>query len=233
MSTFVLVHGAWHGGWCWDRLAEPLRSAGHEVHTPTLTGLGEQAALATPGVNLETHVHDVTTLLRSRELDEVVLVGHSYAGLVVSMVADRESRRISRLVYLDAVVPENGQSLLDCASADFRAYIDEHVRVLGEGWLIPVQAATAEILGLHHQADRDWVMPRLTPHPARTFREPMLVSTIPAMPRSYINCIGEQPPGQPRSTQAQGIDDYHELRSGHDAMVTAPHALARLLSALA
>src|SRR5919108_5734416 len=111
-ATFVLVHGAWHGGWCWIKVTRLLTDAAHAVHTPTLTGLGERAHLARPEIDLETHVQDVVALLDTEELRQVVLVGHGYAGIVISGVAARAEKRIARLVFLDACVPEPGQSLV-------------------------------------------------------------------------------------------------------------------------
>ncbi|MCX7892232.1 MAG: alpha/beta fold hydrolase [Burkholderiales bacterium] len=227
--TFVLIHGAWHGGWCWKRVCHVLTAAGAAVHTPTLTGLGERAHLASPDVGLATHVQDVVNVLACEELAEVVLVGHSYAGVVVTAVADRVPDRIARLVYLDAVVPRDGECLLDRVSPEFRRRIDALARDEGDGWLVP--PLSAERLGLVADADIDWVMPKLVPHPYRTFREPVALSFPPGgtAPRTYINCIGTQPRGSARTPQADGIDDYHELATGHDAMVTAPDDVAHLL----
>ena len=112
MATFVLVHGAWHGGWCWIKVAEPLRTQGHRVFAPTLTGLGERAHLVSPDINLDTHIQDIVGVLESEELMDVILVGHSYAGMVITGVAERVTDRLSALVYVDAFVPENGQSML-------------------------------------------------------------------------------------------------------------------------
>ena len=230
MTTYVLVHGAWHGGWCWSRVARALKEAGAEVYAPTLTGLGERAHLASREVGLETHVTDVLEVLEAEDLSDVVLAGHSYAGMVVTAVADRAAPRIARLVYLDAVVPRNGQCLYDRAPAQVKAHFEEHARTGGEGWRVPVAAASAQFLGLKSEDDVRWVMPKLTPHPLRTFREAVqLRSDPPPVPRSYINCIGDKPLGQPRTVQAEGIDDYHELRTGHDAMVTAAPDVAELL----
>ncbi|HUL94370.1 MAG TPA: alpha/beta fold hydrolase [Usitatibacter sp.] len=232
MATYVLVHGAWHGGWCWKRVLPALRAAGAEVHAPTLTGLGERAHLTSRDVGIETHVQDVLGLLESERLSDVILVGHSYAGTVVTAVADRVPRIISRLVYLDAIVPKSGQCLFDCAGAAFRERIEGLVKTQGDGWLIP--PATADRLGLELEDDIAWVMARLVPHPYRTFVEPVKLRAPAgfAAPRTYINCIGRSTPGGPRSSQAQGIDDYHELSTGHDAMVTAPRQVAELLLGL-
>jgi len=206
-----------------------LEAAGGEVYTPTLTGLGDRAHLLSREVGLETHVADILAVLETEDLAHVVLVGHSYAGMVVTAVADRAARRIARLVYLDAVVPRDGQCLYDCSSARVREYFEEQART-GEGWLVPAAAATAQLLGLKSDEDQRWVIPRLMPHPVRTFREAVrLASNPPPVPRRYINCIGDKPLGQPRTAQAEGIGDYHELRTGHDAMVTAAEEVAGLL----
>jgi len=206
-----------------------LRAHGTEVYTPTLTGLGERAHLASREVSLETHIRDVMGTIESERLDDVVLVGHSYAGVVVTAVADRMPQRISRLVYLDAMVPRAGQSLYDTAGPVFRERIEGLVKTQGEGWYIPIP--TAERMGLFAQEDIDFAMPRLVPHPARTFAEPVNLRGPWASPvrRTYINCIGKSTPGGPRSVQAAGIDDYRELSTGHDAMVTAPNEVAAIL----
>jgi pimeloyl-ACP methyl ester carboxylesterase len=230
MPTYVLVHGAWHGGWCWRRVERTLKAAGAEVFAPTLTGLGERAHLASPQTDLETHIRDVLGVLESEDLERVVLVGHSYSGIVVTAAADRAAGRVARLVYLDAVVPRDGECLYDRSPAQVKAHFEEQARVGGEGWRVPASAASAAFLGLKEERDLSWVMPRLTPHPLRTFLEAVRLSAgFPQMPRTYINCIGDKPLGQPRSVQAEGIEDYHELRTGHDAMVTAPQDVGRLL----
>jgi pimeloyl-ACP methyl ester carboxylesterase len=230
MTTYVLVHGAWHGGWCWRKLRGLLATSGAEVHTPTLTGLGERAHLASRDIDLDTHIADVLGEIEAEDLSEVVLVGHSYGGIVVTAVADRAPDRIARLVYLDAVVPRDGQCLYDRLSTQVKAHFEEQARIAGEGWRVPVSVATSQFLGLKADEDVRWVMPKLTPHPIRTFRQALQLSArFPQMSRTYINCIGDKPFGQPRTIQADGIEDYHEVRTGHDAMVTAPEDIAALL----
>jgi pimeloyl-ACP methyl ester carboxylesterase len=230
MTTYVLVHGAWHGGWCWRKVRALLEAGGEDVYTPTLTGLGDRAHLASLDIGLDTHIADVAGVIEAEDLSQVVLVGHSYAGMVVTGVADRAAHRVARLVYLDAVVPRDGQCLYDRAPPQLRTSWEEQARVAGEGWRLPASVATAQFLGLKAEEDLGWVMPRLRPHPIRTLRDPLrLSSRFPQMPRRYINCIGDKPLGQPRTAQADGIDDYHELRTGHDAMVTAPEDVAALL----
>src|SRR4051812_4933591 len=123
-KTFVLVHGAWHGGWCWRRVGDRLRALGHDVRTPTLTGVGERAHLLSPAVTLRTHVDDVVNVIKWDELTDVVLVGHSYGGFIVSEVVERVPHAIASIVYLDAFVPENGKSLQDYAPPERRALIE-------------------------------------------------------------------------------------------------------------
>jgi pimeloyl-ACP methyl ester carboxylesterase len=230
MATYVLVHGAWHGGWCWRRVRAALEANGAHVHTPTLTGLGERAHLASRDIGLETHVADVVGVIEAEDLADIVLVGHSYGGIVVTAAADRVAARVARLVYLDAVVPADGQGLFDRTPPQFRERFEEQARIAGDGWLVPTSIASAQYLGLSAEDDVRWVLPKLTPHPIRTCREAVrLGARFPQMPRTYINCIGDKPLGQPRTLQAEGIEDYHELRTGHDAMVTAPRDVAALL----
>jgi len=234
MATYVLVHGAWHGGWCWRRVGSALIALGDDVYTPTLTGLGERAHLLSPEIGLETHILDVLGVLEFEDLRDVVLVGHSYSGIMVTAVADRAPGRIAHVVYLDAVVPRDGECLYDRAPAQVKAHFEALASTKGDGWRVPVAAASAEFMGLREDADIGWVMPRLTSHPVRTFREPVRLSaSIPQVPRAYINCIGNKNFGQPRTMQAEGIDDYYELRTGHDAMVTASQDVAIVLRQVA
>jgi pimeloyl-ACP methyl ester carboxylesterase len=224
------VHGAWHGGWCWERVRTLLEASGADVHTPTLTGLGDRADLVSPDISLETHIADIVDILEDEDLSDVVLVGHSYSGMVVTAVADRAAARVARVIYLDAIVPRDGQSLCDRVSQQAKAHFEEQVRDGGEGWLLPVSVASPQFLGLKSVEDQQWVIPRLVPHPFRTMRDAVRLSTtFPKMPLTYVNCIGDKSLGQPRGAQAEGIEDYHELQTGHDAMVTAPAELSALL----
>src|SRR5919202_1722005 len=127
-TTFVLVHGAWHGGWCCRRLIPLLRDAGHEVYAPTLTGLGERSHLLSPAIDLETHVRDVTGVLEYEELTGVVLVGHSYGGMVITGVAEDAAPRLAHLVYLDAFLPRDGECLMDLFSSRAREATLQRVR---------------------------------------------------------------------------------------------------------
>ena len=137
MSSYVLVHGAWGGGWYWKKLLPLLHAQGHEVYAATLTGLGERVHLANPEIGLGTHVHDVVNLLAYEDLSDVILVGHSYGGMVITGVADCVPERIAHLAYLDAFVPEQGQSLVDLIPAERRAHVHEQAEVEGDGWRVP------------------------------------------------------------------------------------------------
>jgi pimeloyl-ACP methyl ester carboxylesterase len=159
VSTFVLVHGAWHGGWCWQRVAPLLRAAGHDVHAPSLTGLGDRAHLANRAIDLETHIADICALLEMENLGDVVLVGHSYAGMVIAGVADRAAARLKRLVYVDAFVPEQGKCLLDYWPAETRA--DVETRAAATGFVPPTPLPAYGV-----QFSR-----RLSHDPAWTYRE--------------------------------------------------------------
>jgi pimeloyl-ACP methyl ester carboxylesterase len=168
IGTYVLVHGAWHGGWCWAKVARLLRDAGHEVYTPTLTGLGERAHLARPEVDLETHIQDVVAMLEAEELRQVTLVGHSYGGMVITGVAARTSGRIGHLVYLDAFVPEAGKSLLDYVGEGAGAMREAAV-AHGEGWKLP--SFPPERFGVTSQRDTEWLTKHLVPQPLRSFEQ--------------------------------------------------------------
>ena len=137
MATFVLVHGAWHGSWCWKRVRKALQAEGHDVFTPTLTGVGERSHLTSPQVTLDTHVADVVNLIRWEELTDVVLCGHSYGGCVITGVADRVAERLRALVYLDAFIPENGQSLHDTLPPEVAEAQVRGARESGDGWRVP------------------------------------------------------------------------------------------------
>ena len=173
MATFVLVHGAWHGSWCWKRIRKALQARGHEVFTPTLTGVGERSHLLSPHVNLNTHIEDVANLIRWEDLSGVVLCGHSYGGCVITGVADRLPDRIGALVYLDAFVPEDGQSLFDILPGCAKASLLEAAWRDGEGWKVP--PIPAEVFNVN-SGDVAWVNRQCTPQPIATFQQPLKLS---------------------------------------------------------
>src|SRR5471032_971199 len=189
MTNFVLVHGAWHGGWCWKRVARRLREAGHAVHTPTLTGLGERAHLLNRQIDLETHIEDVLGLLRAEQLGDIVLCGHSYGGMVITGVADRAADRVAGVVYLDAYVPADGESLSALQLPERRAALRAAVAEHGWGWLMPPTPAAAFAV---NEADRAWVDRQCVPHPFACFEQPIRLTGAGAAiaKRTYIHAAG-------------------------------------------
>jgi pimeloyl-ACP methyl ester carboxylesterase len=219
MAIFVLVHGAWHGGWCWERVASRLRDDGHEVLTPTLTGLGERADELTPNVGLRTHVEDIVDVLLSEDLEGVELVGHSYAGFVAREAADREPGRIARITMLDAWAGRDGESVDSRAPKVFSDWVAR----LTEGDAIAVPPPAT--VGVTDPADVAWLEANLTPHPRLTFAEPTrLAGAVDAVPCRAIVCA----PGPVPFAQWAAEFGWPTTRldTGHDAMVTAPAELA-------
>jgi pimeloyl-ACP methyl ester carboxylesterase len=231
IGTYVLVHGAWHGGWCWAKVSRLLRDAGHDVYTPTLTGLGERAHLARPEIDLETHVQDLVAVLESEELRQVTLVGHSYGGMVITGAAARTSGRIGHLVYLDAFVPEAGKSLFDYVG-DRAAAMREAAVTHGEGWKLP--SFTPEQFGVTSQRDTEWLNKHLVFQPLRTFEQPLAAAGGERLKRSYIYCSKPAIGASDQFAERLRNDrkwTFHELKTGHDAMVTTPGELAKILMA--
>jgi len=237
MATFVLVHGAWGGAWIWRRVLAPLRAAGHEVHAVTLTGDGERAHLRRPGITLRTHIDDVLALIEAEELRDVSLVGHSYAGQVITGVADalltRGARGLYQLIYIDAMVPLPGEGWGSNHAPEVvaarRAAAAAHDNAL------PPPDPSG--FGLHG-ADRDWLLRRQVPHPFGPYREPMDFDfeRWAAVPRCFIDCT--QPAYSTidgSRTRVRSQPGWHivELATGHCPMVSAPQALVQQLLALA
>jgi pimeloyl-ACP methyl ester carboxylesterase len=238
MAVFVLVHGGFHGGWCWRRVAAYLRAAGHEVYTPTLTGLGERAHLTTPEIGLDTHIRDVLGVLEFEDLRDVILVGHSMAGMVITGVAERDPERLAHLVYLDADVPRDGESSLDCNGFRGAARAAFVARAGSDGRLTP--RPQAHPWGITQAEDAAWVNSKMTPHPIRAFSDPVRVTDPErfAGRRTFVLCSegkdGSSPEVQTAArVQAEPGWQYRELATGHDAVITAPRELADLLLELA
>lgn len=229
MSTFVLVHGAWHGGWVWQRVAPLLRAAGHDVHTPTLTGVSDRAHLLSPAVGLSTHIEDVVKLVQAYDADDVVLVGHSYGGQVVTGVADRIPDRLSLRVYLDAFVGDDGEAAIDLQPETVAGHYRESVAGPGFGWLIPVRSL--QVLGVTEQSDVDWLSARLTPHPWLTYTEPLrLTGAADRVPAAFVECTDWMRVFQAHAERAAARGwPVRAVATGHEAMVTAPKELADVL----
>ena len=243
MSTFVLIHPAWFGGWCWKKVVPLLRTAGHTVHTPTLTGLGERAHLATPQIGLGTNVDDVVNVLTYEDLDHVILVGNSSAGTVITGAADRVPERIDQLVYLDAFVPRDGQSMLDMIAPDRRPAMEALVQSEGDGWLLPRFAAppwdqfVPTAWEVTDDADLQWVLPRLCPTPFGHFSVPvkLRLSDADMPPRVYIRSRWPHPgfDSYAKHAQANSGWSYTEMDSSHLPYITDPEQLATVLLELA
>lgn len=235
MATYVLVHGGGHGGWCWRQLSPLLRAAGHEVYTPTLTGLGERAHLLSPDIDLDTHVADITAVLEYEDCTEVILVGHSYGGMVITGVADRATRRISHLVYLDGAIPVDGESLADVIPALIGiARSDARVVDGVELALWPDSPASLAIYGVTDPDDAAWLQGKLTPHPWKSFVQPLRLTNeaaVKRIPRSNINSsiAASGMVEGPLRDRAQAADQVWEIDTGHDLMITAPREVAEIL----
>jgi len=233
MATYVLVHGGGHGGWCYQRVARLLRAAGHEVHAPTLTGLGERAHLLSRAVDLDLHIRDVVAVLHSEDLRDVILVGHSYGGMVVTGVADRAVDRVGRVVYLDAATPTNGQSLVDVAGP-----IIEAVRPMGQTVdgieLVLLPAPDAGLLyGVTDQDDLAWMAERLTGHPWQCFEQPLRLTNEDAfrsIPQYHVVCTSTLATRDPKlMAEARAAGRLWDIDTGHDLMITEPEAVADAL----
>jgi pimeloyl-ACP methyl ester carboxylesterase len=228
MADYVLIHGAWHGGWCWKRVRQRLALDGHQVFAPTLTGLGERAHLLSREVGLETHVADITNLLLWEELRNVVLVGHSYGGIVARHVADRMPERVRSLVYLDAFIPEDGKALVDYLP-DSGAMLRELAAAEGEGWKIPPLPPAYFAVNV---ADAAWVERQCTMHPLASIEAPARITGAgdPVARTGYILAGAWDGPFRP-FYEAAGERGWwrEELPCGHDIMLDMPDALTALL----
>jgi pimeloyl-ACP methyl ester carboxylesterase len=233
---YVLVHGAWHGGWCWGKVAERLRAAGHRVFTPTLTGLGDRAHLIAPNVGLSTHVEDVISIIEMEDLSDVVLVGHSFGSAVIGGVADARAERIRRLVFLDSFLVRSGQSPFSQLPPEMvearKAAAIKTPSVFGETLAMPPPAPS--VFGINDAKDAAWVAARLKPHPIKSYEDRLeLKRPLGAgRPSTYIACTNPDyraVMGTRQWVQSQPDWTYLELATGHDAMILAPDALAEML----
>ncbi|MCY7319021.1 MAG: alpha/beta fold hydrolase [Ramlibacter sp.] len=240
MADFVLVHGAWHGGWCWRRVVQALTAQGHRAHAVTLTGCGERAHLMSSAITLETHISDVLEAIVAEELASVVLAVHSYAGMIGTAIADRQPQRLKHLVYVDAVVPRPGESW---SSTHASATREARLAAAGAAPDYSFPPPDPSVFGLAGE-DLEWVRRRQTPHPGHTYQAALQFdpTRVAAVPRTFVDCI--QPPlatidairvrlKDPRywdgAWQGGGGARRVELRTGHDPMITAPADLCRIL----
>jgi pimeloyl-ACP methyl ester carboxylesterase len=228
MTDIVLVHGAWHGSWCWRRVLPALWAAGHRVVPVTLTGLGERAHQLGPDITLGTHVADVVTAVRAQECRGAVLVGHSYAGVVVTGAADRLGDAVGALVYVDGVVPSPGESWSTRNSPQVQA--ERRAAIAASGVLPPPPAAAFGLTG----ADADWVDRRQTPQPGGVYDDPLTFDAgrWAARPRTFVDCTAPPLPTiDPFRERVRAEPGWEvvELATGHDPMISAPGELVDVL----
>jgi pimeloyl-ACP methyl ester carboxylesterase len=237
MGTFVLVPGAWMGGWCWRQVTPRLLAAGQQVFTPTLTGLGERVHLGRPETNLDTHIQDIVNVLEFEDLHDVTLLGHSYGGYVVTGVAERVPERLKQVIYLDAVVPEGGSSLFEINGPLFRSIVEDAARETGDGsrWPIPPAEVLSQYISIDGMNDADlrWFYGKSTPHPIGTFKQPIELTNRPwqTIRRTYVFCTSERTDESwqaARDRTAAGWG-YREMATGHWPMFSMPDQLADLL----
>jgi pimeloyl-ACP methyl ester carboxylesterase len=230
---FVLVHGAWHGGWCWRRVADRLERVGHKVYAPTLTGLADRSHLLDSRVNLDTHIADVANLIKWEGLTEVVLCGHSYAGFVVSGVAEQIGTAVAAVVLVDAYLPRDGQSLFDIATPASRASLEVAIK-RGD---VARQAPTAASFNVNPR-DQSWVDSKMTPHPvASSTQKVTLTGALERVQRkAYVRATANPNPTFDRflaEVRRQGGWRTFEGPCGHDVMVDRPDELVDVLLAMA
>jgi pimeloyl-ACP methyl ester carboxylesterase len=228
-KTFVLVHGAWHGGWCWRRVADRLQAQGHKVFTPTLTGLGERSHLMRPGIDVSTHVTDVVNVLKWERLSEVVLCGHSYGGFVVSGVAEQMAPSIGSIVFLDAFLPDNGDSMADLTSQAVRDTLKAATDRGDTG--VPARPAAAFLV---NDKDQAWIDALCGPQPIGTMTEKLkLTGARDRIARkAYIRAAAYPNPGFDRAharVKADRAWRSYEVPCGHDVMVDMPDRLTEIL----
>jgi pimeloyl-ACP methyl ester carboxylesterase len=227
LATIVLAHGAWSAAWAWKKMRPLIAAAGHDFFAPSYTGLGERAHLASPDNDLDTHIEDVLGVLKFEDLRDVVLIGHSYGGMVATGVADRAPERIARLIYLDAFVPEDGQALADFWPEPERRRRMEAMKA-GDGWRVapnPVPPDTST-------EDAAWVTKFRLPQSVKCFEQPIRLHTKPTLRRTYIQCMRYADRGPFGQFAARAKAEHwptYELDASHSPNVTAPDALMDVL----
>ncbi len=226
-KTILVCHGAWSAGWAWKKMHPLMRAAGHRLVTPSYTGLGERVHLANPSIDLDTHIEDILNVIKYEDLRDIVLIGHSYGGMVATGVADRARDRVAQLIYLDAFVPEDGQSLLDLNESD-RQRMQELVK--DGGWRVPPRPISPDTA----EADIEWLNARRVDMPVKCFDTRLkLRGGKLTLPRSYIYATRITPAdtfGQfAKRTKNEAGWRYYEIDASHSPNVTAPEALMGLL----
>jgi pimeloyl-ACP methyl ester carboxylesterase len=230
-KTFLVCHGAWSAGWAWKKMHPLMQAAGHRLVTPTYTGLGERAHLANPSIDLNTHIQDILNVIRYEDLRDIVLIGHSYGGMVATGVADRARDRVSQLIYLDAFEPNHGQSLLELY-APARQRMRDAAKA-GDGWRLPPNPTPPDTA----PQDVAWLSERRVDQPIKTFETPLeLHGGALTLPRSYIYALRISPadPFRPFAERAKTEPGWraYDIDASHSPHVTAPETLFSLLQTI-
>jgi pimeloyl-ACP methyl ester carboxylesterase len=238
MANYLLVHGAWHGGWCWRRVAQPLTHAGHRAHAVTLTGLGDRAHLMSRDITLETHIKDVVDTIVCEELTNLILVGHSYAGMLITAVADRLPELVKYLVYVDAVIPKPGESW---SSTHAPATREARIKAIEHDPQHSLPPPDPSVYGLAED-DYRWAQRRQTPHPGATYEATLDFDAqrVGAIPHTFVNCVAPAlatiDPMRHRAADPTLWGGawllnarMEELQTGHDPMISAPEDLTDIL----
>lgn len=230
---FVLVHGGRHGGWCWARVVGLLREAGHDVYTPTLTGLGERAHLLRPEIGLETHIQDLVAVFEFEDITDAVLVGHSYGGFVVAGAMEQIADRVRSVVFIEALVPRSSESMFDIVDPQIERQLHQLAEREGEGRYLPT--SDASFYGVSEPADVAWLNSKLTAQPLKTYTDPIGVAErVWVHPGMFIECAPSQltPELLQRMRARSEVDPrftYRVVECAHDMMVTEPELLTDLL----
>lgn len=228
MAVIVLAHGAWSSAWSWKKMRPLMAAAGHQFFSPSYTGLGERAHLASPSNDLETHIQDVLSVIEVEELSNVVVLGHSYGGMVATGVADRARDRVAQLIYLDAFVPKDGQALTDLVSAEQRQRMRDSVKA-GDGWRMQPNPTPPDT----SPEDVEWIARHRLPQSWKCFEQPLGLQAELTLPRVYIQCMqyAAQGPFNQFAARARSEAGWrvYEIDSHHSPNVSAPQALMKVL----
>lgn len=229
MGNFLFVHGGMVGGWCWKKVRECLEKKKHSVLTPTLTGLGERKHLSGEKVDLEVHINDILNAIFYEGLENVILVGHSYGGMVITGVADRIPQKIERLIYVDALIPKNGESMFDIVDSQIFSHLHDSAQERKGVWEVPPPSPQA--YGFEAVHDIEWFGSRCTPHPLKSFQQAIHLNenSVETLDRVYIKCLRDSSlDSMLVRAKTMGIP-YHLMDTGHFPMITQPQKLTDLL----
>ncbi len=236
-KTFVLVHGAWHGGWCWKMVREQLEEQGHRVFSPSLTGLGDRQHLRSPEINLDTHISDVANLMIWEDLDNIVLVGHSYGGVIISGVCDTHKDRVAHAIFLDAIVPDDGDTVLRGGTKEIA---EKNFGPLEDGYLAHAREPISFGVPDHMTEELAWLRRNVTPQPLGTWLQPISLPNggSDGVARTFIYCSDKPAlsPAQEARLQAfrnEPTWEYKELPCGHDSMIILPAETAQMFARIA